>query len=191
MRPFCDFFRKHGQCAFDFTIMEPCWIDGFQEWTETLRSKFGYCKSFFTFLRFGAFCFSKLWFFLMDSWTSADLVSNVFPLLTVLHFTLSLQAATPPPVPARKGRPIVTLIPGDGVGPELVYAVQEVFKTTGIPVDFEEIFISEVHHSRSASIEKVLESVRKNNGVALKGAIQSAYTSHSGELESVSIKMPF
>lgn len=89
-------------------------------------------------------------------------------------------------MPVRKGRPLVTLIPGDGVGPELVYAVQEVFKQAGVPVDFEEIFISEVHHSRSARIEQVIESVKRNNGVALKGAIQSAYTSFSGELESVS-----
>ncbi|KAL3098111.1 hypothetical protein niasHT_027656 [Heterodera trifolii] len=67
-----------------------------------------------------------------------------------------------------------TLIPGDGVGPELVYAVQDIVKATGIPIEFEEVFLSEVYYSRSASIEDVVESIARNNCVALKGAIQSS-----------------
>ena len=33
----------------------------------------------------------------------------------------------------------VTLIPGDGVGPELCGAVKHVFNSVGVPVDFEEV----------------------------------------------------
>jgi isocitrate/isopropylmalate dehydrogenase len=33
------------------------------------------------------------------------------------------------------------MIPGDGVGPEILYAVQHVVRNTGIPLDFEEIFL--------------------------------------------------
>lgn len=73
-------------------------------------------------------------------------------------------------------RPKVTLIPGDGVGTELVGSVQEVFKHVGVPLEFEEIFLSEVHHTRSASIADVVASVHRNNGIALKGAIQSTFS---------------
>ena len=36
---------------------------------------------------------------------------------------------------------MVTLVPGDGVGPEVMGSVQEVFKAAGVPVDFEEYFV--------------------------------------------------
>ena len=36
----------------------------------------------------------------------------------------------------------VTLLPGDGVGPELMLCVREVFKQIGVPVEFEEILAS-------------------------------------------------
>ena len=38
-------------------------------------------------------------------------------------------------------RKTVTLVPGDGVGPEIMASVREVFKSARVPVDFEEIFI--------------------------------------------------
>lgn len=45
------------------------------------------------------------------------------------------------PVSKPAGRHVVTLVPGDGVGPEMMASVQEVFKTAGVPVDFEEYFM--------------------------------------------------
>jgi len=36
-------------------------------------------------------------------------------------------------------RRTVTLIPGDGVGPELMASVRDVFSAAGVPVDFEVI----------------------------------------------------
>jgi len=83
----------------------------------------------------------------------------------------------------------VTLIPGDGVGPELVESVEEVFKHAGIPVDFEELFLSEVHRSRSVPIDEVVRSIQANGGVALKGVIQSAFSNPSGELRSLNTKL--
>ncbi len=38
----------------------------------------------------------------------------------------------------------VTMIPGDGVGPELMDSVQAVVKSAGAPVDFETFHLSEV-----------------------------------------------
>ena len=39
------------------------------------------------------------------------------------------------------GRHVVTLVPGDGVGPEMMSSMQEVFKAAGVPIDFEEYFM--------------------------------------------------
>jgi isocitrate dehydrogenase (NAD+) len=34
-----------------------------------------------------------------------------------------------------------TLIPGDGVGPELMASTKEILSATGVPVQFEELFL--------------------------------------------------
>ncbi|RCN34099.1 hypothetical protein ANCCAN_20049, partial [Ancylostoma caninum] len=84
----------------------------------------------------------------------------------------------------------VTIIPGDGVGPELIYTVQDIVKNTGIPLDFEEIFLSEVHYTRSASIENAVKSIARNNNVALKGAIQESAVLHTeGELSGLNMRL--
>ncbi|KAK6761827.1 hypothetical protein RB195_022786 [Necator americanus] len=84
----------------------------------------------------------------------------------------------------------VTIIPGDGVGPELIYSVQDIVKNTGIPLDFEEIFLSEVHYTRSASIENAVKSIARNNNVALKGAIQESAVLHTeGELSGLNMRL--
>ncbi|KAL3990141.1 isocitrate dehydrogenase NAD-dependent [Acanthocheilonema viteae] len=74
--------------------------------------------------------------------------------------------------PQRKMK--VTVIPGDGVGSELTHSVQHIVQSTGIPLEFEEIFLSEIHHSRSISLEDAIKIIKKNNNVALKGAIKEA-----------------
>ncbi|HEY8464968.1 MAG TPA: isocitrate/isopropylmalate dehydrogenase family protein [Bacillota bacterium] len=66
----------------------------------------------------------------------------------------------------------ITLIPGDGVGPEQTEAALEVIEATGVQIDWE------VHEAGMAVMEKfgtplpetVLESIRRNK-VALKGPI--------------------
>jgi isocitrate dehydrogenase (NAD+) len=64
----------------------------------------------------------------------------------------------------------VTLIPGDGVGIEVAYSLEDVIKNTGIPLEFDEIFLSELHYTRSASIDDVIASISANNNVALVGS---------------------
>ncbi|XP_066146190.1 isocitrate dehydrogenase [NAD] subunit beta, mitochondrial [Euwallacea fornicatus] len=81
-----------------------------------------------------------------------------------------------------------TLIPGDGVGPELVYSVQEVFKAAGIPVDWESYFFSEVNPTLSAPLEDVAKSISKNR-VALKGILATPDYSHTGELQTLNMKL--
>eukprot|EP01137_Pigoraptor_chileana_P032187 Opistho-2@21175 len=69
------------------------------------------------------------------------------------------------------GRHTVTLIPGDGVGPELATIVQTIFKHANVPVEFERI---EVHQADVASNSDALKegvlSIRRNK-VALKGVV--------------------
>lgn len=55
-----------------------------------------------------------------------------------------------------------TLIPGDGVYPELMNSVQTVLKAIGAPIDFETILFSEVQHSSSAQVEDVIKSINRN-----------------------------
>ena len=66
----------------------------------------------------------------------------------------------------------VTLIPGDGIGPELADATRGVLEATGIAFDWD------VQQAGEATIasegtplpERVVESIRRN-GVAIKGPI--------------------
>lgn len=66
-----------------------------------------------------------------------------------------------------KSRTKCTLIPGDGVGPELMNAVLDVFEAANIPVDFENYFLSEINHRMSAPLEDVTNSIQRN-GICLK-----------------------
>lgn len=87
----------------------------------------------------------------------------------------SLHHAQDVPLYAKYGgRHTVTLIPGDGVGPEMVTAVQDIFRYMGAPVDFEELNLSGLDLSDEEvfcdKLEDVVTSV-KRNGVAIKGNI--------------------
>ncbi|MDI7276875.1 MAG: isocitrate/isopropylmalate dehydrogenase family protein [Anaerolineae bacterium] len=66
----------------------------------------------------------------------------------------------------------VTLIPGDGTGPELVSAARRVLEATGVPLEWEVQEAGEAVLAREGTPlpERVLDSIRRN-GVALKGPI--------------------
>ncbi|XP_057306461.1 isocitrate dehydrogenase [NAD] subunit beta, mitochondrial-like [Hydractinia symbiolongicarpus] len=68
-------------------------------------------------------------------------------------------------------RKLVTLIPGDGVGPELVGAVKHVFSSVGVPVDWDEVHVSDIgSYGGETSLERVLQSIQQA-GIGLKGAL--------------------
>ena len=79
----------------------------------------------------------------------------------------------------------ITLIPGDGIGPEVADATVEVLSTLGVPIEWERVELS------AAIIEKagvslpphVLESVERT-GVALKGPVT---TPIAGGFKSVNV----
>lgn len=101
-----------------------------------------------------------------------------------IHSTGAAQT----PNKSKEGRITCTMIPGDGVGPELMYSVQEVFKAADVPVDFETFFLSEVNPVLSSPLEDVVRSIRKNK-VCLKGILATPDYSRTGELETMNMKL--
>ncbi|XP_003411667.1 isocitrate dehydrogenase [NAD] subunit beta, mitochondrial isoform X2 [Loxodonta africana] len=82
----------------------------------------------------------------------------------------------------------VTMLPGDGVGPELMHAVKEVFKAAAVPVEFQEHHLSEVQNIASEEkLEQVLSSMKENK-VAIIGKIHTPME-YKGELASYDMRL--
>uniref|UniRef100_A0A8C7GZZ2 Isocitrate dehydrogenase [NAD] subunit, mitochondrial n=1 Tax=Oncorhynchus kisutch TaxID=8019 RepID=A0A8C7GZZ2_ONCKI len=75
------------------------------------------------------------------------------------------EKSTVPPPAKYGGRHTVTLIPGDGIGPELLNHVRELFRFSCVPVDFE---VVNVCSATEDDINNAITAIRRN-GVALKG----------------------
>src|ERR1700740_2768222 len=81
----------------------------------------------------------------------------------------------------------VTLIPGDGIGPEVSAAVLRIIEAAGVQIEWE-LFIVGGHAqdlAGSALPDEVVESVRRNR-VALKGPVA---TPVGGGFESVKVRL--
>jgi isocitrate dehydrogenase (NAD+) len=97
--------------------------------------------------------------------------------------TLVNQAASAP-LEQTDNKVKVTIVPGDGVGPELMLCVREVYKQIGVPVEFEEIVASELLPGRSSSVDELVTSFKKNKA-GLKGVLTTPALSEGGVLESM------
>lgn len=62
------------------------------------------------------------------------------------------------------------MLPGGGIGPELMGHVREIFNKIGVPVDFEIIDISPSSEGND-DLDYAITSI-KRNGVAIKGKIR-------------------
>uniref|UniRef100_A0A8C1QGN5 Isocitrate dehydrogenase [NAD] subunit, mitochondrial n=1 Tax=Cyprinus carpio TaxID=7962 RepID=A0A8C1QGN5_CYPCA len=71
-------------------------------------------------------------------------------------------------------RHTVALIPGDGIGPELLNHVRELFRFSCVPVDFEVVHVNSSSTSED-DINNAIMAIRRN-GVALKGNIETNHT---------------
>merc|ERR1712226_1309070 len=69
------------------------------------------------------------------------------------------------------GRHTVTMLPGDGIGPEMMEYVKEVFSLVGAPVDFEEIKM-DPNTDNYDDLNDAISSV-KRNGCAIKANIET------------------
>lgn len=74
------------------------------------------------------------------------------------------------------------------MGPELCAATQEVLSAMQVPIDFEELFLSEIHPTMSVPVEAVAESIQRN-GVCLKGILSTPFSATSGELQSLNMRL--
>merc|ERR1719220_2296778 len=63
------------------------------------------------------------------------------------------------------------MLPGDGIGPEMMEYVKEVFRYAGAPVDFETIQLNPTTDDYR-DVEKAISAV-KRNGCAIKGNIET------------------
>lgn len=67
----------------------------------------------------------------------------------------------------------MVLIPGDGIGPEMMFHIKEAFRHSRAPIEFEEVNLN----SKTATeglIEQAVLAV-KRNGVCIKGNIETDY----------------
>jgi isocitrate dehydrogenase (NAD+) len=64
----------------------------------------------------------------------------------------------------------ITLIPGDGIGPEVTAAARRVLDATGVGIDWEELHAGEEEFARTGEAlpQETLDSIERN-GLALKG----------------------
>ncbi|CAD6192922.1 unnamed protein product [Caenorhabditis auriculariae] len=71
------------------------------------------------------------------------------------------------------GRHNVAVLPGDGIGPEMLEHVEKIFQLAKVPVDFETVNLS----SKEDASEDLAEAITaiKRNGIALKGNIETKF----------------
>jgi isocitrate dehydrogenase (NAD+) len=81
----------------------------------------------------------------------------------------------------------VTLLPGDGIGPEVTEAVLRIIQAAGVSIEWERFVVGgqALDFTGSALPEAVIESVR-TNAVALKGPVA---TPIGGGFESVNVRL--
>lgn len=87
----------------------------------------------------------------------------------IQHKTPLIKKQAPIPIAMYGGRHAVTMLPGGGIGPELMEYVREVFKYAGAPVDFEVIDI-DPRSEEDDAFDYAITSL-KRNGVGIKGKI--------------------
>ncbi|KAF8238730.1 mitochondrial NAD-dependent isocitrate dehydrogenase subunit 2 precursor [Tricholoma matsutake] len=69
------------------------------------------------------------------------------------------------------GKYTVTLIPGDGIGPEISQSIKDIYVASGVPIQWEEVSVTPVLKGGKTVIpEMAIQSVKRNT-VALKGPL--------------------
>ncbi|KAK8320427.1 hypothetical protein V6Z11_A12G036700 [Gossypium hirsutum] len=108
--------------------------------------------------------------------TSLSLLRNLVPYKT------QTRAVTYMPRPGDGSPRPVTLIPGDGIGPLVTNAVEQVMEAMHAPVYFEKY---QVHGDMKQIPQEVIDSIRKNK-VCLKGGLR---TPKGGEVSSLNLHL--
>ncbi|TGZ62162.1 hypothetical protein CRM22_007595 [Opisthorchis felineus] len=74
----------------------------------------------------------------------------------------------------------VTLIPGDGVWPELFLSVRNVFQEFGIPVEFEEVRLNGLSSVTSDDLNFAIESLNRTKIAMFEPGTRHSYAEASG-----------
>merc|ERR1712154_96529 len=82
----------------------------------------------------------------------------------------------------------VTLIPGDGIGPEVMAATKEVIAAVNAPINFEQHDISEIRGFSDAEKDTLLDNVNKNK-LILQGHILAGKKQKMGENLSLQMQL--
>ena len=89
-------------------------------------------------------------------------------------------------------RTTVTLIPGDGVGPEIAVAVKRILAAAGAPIDWEECAAGATVFARGVASGvpvETLDSIRRT-GMVLKGPLETP-VGHGGKSANVTLRKLF
>ncbi len=81
----------------------------------------------------------------------------------------------------------ITLIPGDGIGPEVTFAAKRCIEATGVKIEWEEVVAGQEAEERFGELlpKSTIESIRRNK-IALKGPI---ITPVAGGFRSVNVAL--
>jgi hypothetical protein len=72
------------------------------------------------------------------------------------------------------GKYTVTLVPGDGIGPEITDSVKEIFEGLKVPVEWEQYNVSGETSAGEGLFQEAMDSLRRNK-VGLKGEFSLVY----------------
>ncbi|XP_042306984.1 isocitrate dehydrogenase [NAD] subunit gamma, mitochondrial isoform X1 [Sceloporus undulatus] len=106
----------------------------------------------------------------LNSSIKIEVFLSVQDWLSSVQRDIKEEQQTIPPPAKYGGRHTVTMIPGDGIGPELMLHVREVFRHACVPVDFEEVLMTS--EASEEDMKNALMAIRRNR-VALKGNIET------------------
>ncbi len=102
------------------------------------------------------------------------------------------ELSRPIPPKAVAARTMVTLIPGDGIGPEIAVAVRRVLEAAGAPLDWELCEAGGAAFSKgivSGVPQETIDSIRRNR-VVLKGPLETP-VGHGGKSANVTLRKLF
>lgn len=69
------------------------------------------------------------------------------------------------------GKYLVTLVPGDGIGPEVSNSVKEIYRAANVPIDWEEVNVTPlIRNGKQIIPDESVASIKKNT-IALKGPL--------------------
>lgn len=102
------------------------------------------------------------------------------------HKTPKCVKTTPVPLALYGGIHTVTMIPGNGIGPELMEYVKHIFKVAKAPVHFETVQI-DPNRKDNKELAYALTSI-KRNGIAIKGNIDTLSDDTNVRLANVGIR---